>query len=272
MDTFAAIGSPTVAGLIGRPVAIVRASLRLDAPDDVDEVEVTAAGGAAARREAFQALAEQRFVVKLGASTRTDDALLGFYVDDDYSRLHLVDRVVAAQAVVSGRHVGHLGLLGAVTMPSTDPLAHPYLVPDGTILVRPGQTVRLTLLMLPIGRVHLTSGVLPRKQLALSDAWFTPGLRRLVPSVRVGPVLVDPAEIRLPLVNLLGDSQTFTRRTGPLTWRDDPIVAATQTAYLPRLPHEAQEGWIRVTPTEPTGATGPADTTVPTDTAGGEPT
>jgi hypothetical protein len=158
--------------------------------------------------------------------------------------------VVAAQAIDSGRQHGHLGLLGAVTTPAVDPLAHPYLVPDGTIRIRVGQTVRLTLLMLPVGRVHLTSGILPRKQLALSDDWVTPGLRKLVPSVRVGPVLVDPAEIRLPLVNLLGDHQTFTRRTGPLTWRDDAIVAATQSAYLPRLPHEAQEGYIRVTPTE----------------------
>ena len=44
---------------------------------------------------------------------------------------------------------------------------------------------------------------------------------------------------------------TFTRRTGPLTWRDDPIVAATQAALLPRMPHEAQEGWIRVLPQDP---------------------
>ncbi|MBV1856288.1 hypothetical protein [Catellatospora tritici] len=248
VDTYAAVGSPTVAGLVGRPIAVVRAVLRLDAPDDTAEVEVTEAGGAQARRDAFAKLAGQRFEVSLGELTRTDDALLGFYVDDDYSRLHLVDRVVAAQARESGRLRGHLGLLGAVTTPGLDPLAHPYLVPDGRIRVRPGQTVRLTLLMLPLGRVHLTSGILPRKHLALSDHWVTPGLRRLVPSVRVGPVLVDPAEIRLPLVNLLGDKQTFTRRTGPLTWRDDPIVAATQTAYLPRLPHEAQEGWIRVTP------------------------
>jgi len=257
VDTFAAIGSPTVAGLVGRPVAVVRATLRLEVPDDLDEVDVVAAGGADARRAAFDAVREQRFPVRLGALTRTDDALLGFYVDDDYSRLYLVDRVVAAHAVASGRHQGHLGLLGAVSTPPVDPLDHPYLVPDGTLLVRPGQTVRLTLLMLPVGRVHLTSGVLPRKHLALSDGWVSPGLRRLVPSVRVGPVLVDPAEIRLPLVNLLGDRQTFTRRTGPLTWRDDPIVGATQTAYLPRLPHEAQEGWVRVTPEDPGGGDTP---------------
>jgi hypothetical protein len=201
---------------------------------------------------------EQRFTVRLGALTRADDALLGFYLDDDYAHLHLVDRVIAANAIDSGRQRGHLGLLGKVTTPGFDPLSHPYLIPDGTITLRPGQTVLLTLLMLPIGRVHLTSGILPRKQLALSDDWVTPGLRRLVPSVRVGPLLVDPAEIRLPLVTLLGDQQTFTRRTGPLTWQDDPIVAATQTAYLPRLPHEAQEGWIRVTPAELDGPEGVA--------------
>ena len=250
VDTFAAVGSPTVAGLVGRPVAVVRAALRLDAPDDLTEVDVVAPGGAPARLAAFGALAGQRFPVRLGALTRSDDSLLGFYVDDDYAHLHLVDRVIAAQALDSGRHRGQLGLLGAVTAPPVDPLAHPYVVPDGTVWLRPGQTVRLTMLMLPLGRVHLTSGVLPRKQLGLSDEWVTPGLRRLVPSVRVGPVLVDPAEIRLPLVTLLGEHQTFTRRTGPLTWRDDPIVAATQTAYLPRLPHEVQEGWVRVSPAE----------------------
>ncbi|MEJ1109453.1 MULTISPECIES: hypothetical protein [unclassified Kribbella] len=258
VDTFAAVGSPTVAGLVGRPVAVVRASLRLDAPDDLDEVEVVAPGGVNARRAAFEAMREQRFTVRLGALTRADDALLGFYLDDDYAHLHLVDRVIAANAIDSGRQRGHLGLLGKVTTPGFDPLSHPYLIPDGTITLRPGQTVLLTLLMLPIGRVHLTSGILPRKQLALSDDWVTPGLRRLVPSVRVGPLLVDPAEIRLPLVTLLGDKQTFTRRTGPLTWQDDPIIAATQAAYLPRLPHEAQEGWIRVTPAEQDGPEGVA--------------
>ncbi len=253
VDTFAAVGSTTVAGLVGRPLAVVRALLRLEAPDDLAEVDVSDPGGAEARRLAFAALAEQRFAVRLGTLNRADDALLGFYVDDDYAHLRLVDRVVADLAIESGQHRGHLDRLGAVDVPPVVPLEHPYLVPDPTIWVRPGQTVWLTLLMLPAGRVHLTSGILPRKQIALADDWVTPGLRRLVPSVRVGPVLVDPAEIRLPLVRLLGDKQTFTRRTGLLTWRDDAILAATQTAYLPRLPHEAQEGWVRVVPDESEG-------------------
>jgi hypothetical protein len=254
VDTFAAVGSPTVAGLVGRPIAVVRATLRLDAPDDLAEVDVTAPGGADARRAAFEALRDQQFPVRLGTLHRSDDALLGFYVDDDYGRLRLVDRVVAALARASGRHRGQLGLLGSTAVPPVDPLEHPFLADDDVVLVRPGQTVRLTLLMLPAGAVHLTSGVLPRKALALGHDWVGPGLAAMSPSVRAGPLLVDPAEIRLPLVSTLGDKQTFSRRTGPLTWRDDPIVAATQAALLPRLPHEVQEGWIRVTPRDASGA------------------
>ena len=248
VDTFGAVGTASVAGLVGRPIAVVRATLRLDVPDDI---EMVSTADPDARRAAFQALHAQRFPLQLGAIERADDALLGFFVDDDYRHLHLVDRVVAAQARESGRHRGQLGLLGDVTDPAVEPLSHPFLVPEDVLWVRPGQTLRLTLLMLPAGKVHLTSGILPRKALALAEDWVTPGLTRVMPSVRVGPVLVDPTEIRLPLVRLLGDKQTFTRRTGPLTWRDDPIVAATQAALLPRMPHEVQEGWIRVTPEEP---------------------
>jgi hypothetical protein len=50
---------------------------------------------------------------------------------------------------------------------------------------------------------------------------------------------------------VFGANQQFTRRTGPLTWRDDPIVAASTAAYLPPMPHEAQDGWVRVAPVPP---------------------
>ena len=251
IDTFQAIGSPTIAGLVGRPVALVRATLRLEAPDDVDEVLVTHPDGIDGRRAVFASLAAMRFPVRIGDLGRSDDAVLGFFVDDDYTRFHVVDKVVASHALDSGRHRGHLGLLGEVEVPATDALAHTYIEAEDTLLVRPGQVVRLTILMLPAGKVHLTTGIVPRKALALADEWVTPGLRRLVPSLRVGPVLVDPAEIHLPKVASLGEDQNFIRRTGPLTWKEDPIIAATSAALLPKVPHEVQEGWIRVAPAKP---------------------
>jgi hypothetical protein len=256
VDTFGAIGSPTIAGLVGRPVAVVRATLRLELPDDVDELTITAAGGADARRAAFAALATQRFPVRIGDLGRSDDAVLGFFVDDDYTRFHVVDKVVAASAFDTGRHRWHLGLLGDTATSEQEPIEHPYLEPEDTLLVKPGQVVRLTILMLPAGKVHLTTGIVPRKALALSDDWTAGGLRAIVPSLRVGPVLVDPAEIRMPKIASLPEDQNFIRRTGPLTWKEDPIIAATSAALLPKLPHEAQEGWVRVAPAQPpTGVT-----------------
>lgn len=246
IDTYGTLGSSTVAGLVGRPIAVVKATLRLDTPDDIDEVIINAAGGVEQRRAAFDLLREQRFPIRLGDLQRSDDSLLGFYINDDYDHFHIVDKAVAANARDIGRHRGQLGLLGRVTIPDIVPLSHPMLVTEDTLYVRPGQVVKLTMLMLPAGKVHLTSGILPRKALALSDAWVARGLRRVIPSIRVGPVLVDPEEIRLPKVSLLGDKQQFTRRTGPITWRDDPIISATQSALLPRMPHEIQEGWIRI--------------------------
>jgi hypothetical protein len=250
IDTYAALGSPSIAGLMGRPVAVVRATIKLEVPHDSNEVSIAHIGGAAARQAVFAAVADMRLPFRLGALERSDDALLGFYVGNDFTHLHLVDKVVQSQATASGRLTGALGQLGAVIDLTAVPLTHPYIVAEDELWIHPCQTIALTLLMLPAGRVHVTSGLLPRKALSLAEDWVRVGLKTMSPSVRVGPVLVDPTEIRLPMIRAMGPRQRFTRRTGPLTWRDDPITSATQAAYLPRMPHEAQEGWVRVAPAD----------------------
>ena len=115
-------------------------------------------------------------------------------------------------------------------------------MPDPTVTVRPGQTVRLTLLMDPGHTVHVSCGLLPRKSIALLRDWTADALARLAPSFRVGPVLVDPQTIRLPEPSAVGAHQQWTRRDGPLTWRDDPIVASTQDALLPDAATESPGG------------------------------
>jgi hypothetical protein len=50
----------------------------------------------------------------------------------------------------------------------------------------------------------------------------------------------------MPKPSVLPEEQAWTRRDTPTSWKDDPIEAATQFAYLPDISHEAQEGYIRV--------------------------
>lgn len=252
VDPFGSLGREHIAGLVGRPIAVVAARLSLDLLADIDAVAYTDEALRTGRAAAYADLAQLAFEVRLGEVTRTDDGLLGYFVDDDYTHFHLVDRVIAAQALPSGRLRGVLATEGPPAQPL--PIDHPYVDGSGVLRVHPGQTVRLTMLMHPGGKVHLTSGVLPRTSRSLRRDWVAPGLNVLAPSLRVGPLLIDADKVRLPKVASFPAEQLFTRRDTPTSWKDDPILAATQTALLPNTAAEVQEGWIRVAPaTEPAG-------------------
>jgi hypothetical protein len=257
VDTFSQLGNENIAGLVGRPIVVVRATLRLDIADDLDDLTFTDDAQKAARQAAYQALADRAFPIRLGELTRSDDGLLGFFVDDDYSQFHVVDKVIRDGALDVGRGRGQFAQLGStLQIPPVKPITHPYIAAEDGLVVRPGQVVRLTLLMYPTGKVFLTSGILPRKYLQLARDWVQPGLAVIAPSVRVGPVLVDPDKIRLPKVSSFPKDQIWTRRGTPNTWKDDPILAATQEALFPEMPSDVQEGYIRIAPNQT--SSGPA--------------
>jgi hypothetical protein len=265
VDTFASLGSEHIAGLVGRPLAVVRATLRLEIDDDLDELDLPDPARRAAREQAYRDLADRAFAVRIGELTRSDDGLLAFFVDDDYEHAHVVDKVVRDGALASGRWQGHFGRFGQTpVVPGEQAITHPYVVADDELRVHPGQVVRLTLLMHPAGKVHLTSGVLPRKSLQLARDWVRPGLSVLAPSARIGPVLIDTKQVRLPKISAFGKDQVWTRRDTPSTWRNDPILAATQTALLPDLPHQVEEGYIRIAPALPAPPPTPGPPTSPT--------
>ncbi|HEY7816460.1 MAG TPA: hypothetical protein VIC62_24650, partial [Nakamurella sp.] len=230
VDPFGSLGTEHVAGLVGRPIAVVTARLSLDVRSDVADLAYPPGDNTLepGRRAVYAALPEQVFEVRLGEVTRSDDGLLGYFVDDDFSVFHLVDKVIADEALPSGRC---RGLLDPDDQDPMQPVpidpAHPYVDADGVLRIRPGQTLRLTLLMHPGGKVHLSSGVLPRSSRALARDWVQPGLSRLAPSLRTGPLLIDADKVRLPKVASFPADQLFTHRDTPSTWKDDPILAAT---------------------------------------------
>ena len=249
VDPLGSLGTEHIAGLVGRPIAVVTARLSLDVKPDVDGRIYVDEALRTGRQAAYDALVEEIFEVRLGEVTRSDDGLLGYFVDDDFSVFHLVDRVIADEALPSGR------CRGVLDPDNPDPMApdpidpdHPYINADGVIRIHPGQTVRLTLLMHPGGTVHLSSGILPRTSRALARDWVQPGLSTMAPSLRSGPLLIDADKVRLPKVASFPAEQLFTHRDTPSSWKDDPILAATQSALLPDTAPEVQEGWIRIAP------------------------
>jgi hypothetical protein len=264
VDTFASLGSEHVAGLVGRPVAVVRAQLKLELwpPEDID---LSDPSRAAEWAQVEQEVARYGFPIRIGELTRSDDGVLGFFVDDDFAHFRLVDKAIAGSAAESGRSRGQLGLYATVAgMPPTSPIDHPYIAGTDdadTLTLHVGQTVTLTIFMHPVGKATLTSGLLPRDAIALARDWVGPGLAAIAPSLRTGPLLVETdldtkGQVRLPKVSVFGKNQNFLWRETPATWRTDAILAATQTALLPDTPAELREGWIRVAPDTPAAPSG----------------
>lgn len=263
VDGSLAFAGATIAGLVGRPVAVVSTLLWLDIPQELSK---TGAFGANAdeirdmliREAVFEAVKSQAFDMRLGELSKGHDGLYGYFVGEDFQHFNLIEKAVGEAARFNARGKGFRALLGTIAgqigtdlLPAPSPLDCPYIRASGAIPLHSGQKVRLTLLMHPSARVHVTSGILPRKSLELVRDWVAPGLGRIAPSARIGPVIIDPDKVRLPKIAAFGAHQTWTRRDSPITWRDDPILSATQAALLPEGRVSLQEGYIRIAPADP---------------------
>ena len=261
VDEAQAQSDATIAGLVGRPVAVVRATLWLDIPTDltpIDAFDETAIGLASllSNSDVFEAVKSHAFEVALGEVAKGYDGLYGYFLGEDFRRFRLIEKSVSNAAREAGAGRGFRAMLGSARLAEPSPLTSPYIEAGGRLALHSGQRVQLTLLMNPASRVHATSGILPRKSLQLLRDWVAPGLERIAPSARIGPVLIDPDKVRLPKIAAFGKDQRWTRRNTPITWRDDPILAATQAAILPDGPVSVEEGWIRVGEAEDEGGIG----------------
>ena len=223
-DPYGTGGMDHPAFYMGRPVAVVRAKLRL---------EVEEASGPLSEE-----LANHLFQVRLGAVQSQLDGLLGYFVNDDYSRFHAVYPLDSGSPIVP---------YSTQDEDYPEGLDHPFLVFDPTVDVRPEVDVYLTLLMNPQSSVHVTSGFLPQKEITLLREHWEDAVSRIAPSFRVGPVLVDPSSVRMPIdgakPNLIW---SWTHRESPSEWVETPVKRSDSLAGLPNGKMTAYEGWIKL--------------------------
>ncbi|WP_426595714.1 hypothetical protein ACPPVS_08900 [Cellulomonas sp. McL0617] len=249
VDPFGHIGEEHLALLVGHPLAVLRALVRVEVAEPV----------------APDVVAGMRVPVRLGALAHWQDGLLAYFVGDDYRTLRVPDPAAADFARPIGPHEGFNGQasttsgyyddfaqdLGVVADPGATPVDHPYVDTSGILWVQPGQDVMVTLLVEPHCVVHATTGFLPRKEIGMRRGWVAPGLARLAPVFRFGPVLVDPKLVRMPVASDIRGTWSWSHRSNATTWVDDPITNSVGDARIPPDPAQGQEGWLTLTPEEP---------------------
>lgn len=251
VDPFGHTGDEHLSLLVGHPVAVLRARLTLEVSEPIRTGD----------------LQGRRVPVRLGALAQWQDGLLGYFVDDDYTTLHVPDPAAAGFARPVGPGQGFLQQVTAVSdyyadfaagigvdaVEGDSPVTHDFVDTSGVLWLRPGQTARLTLLMEPHSVVHATSGLLPRKAIGMRRQWVAGGLAAIAPSFRFGPVLVEAKRIRMPVASELHGTWSWCHRVDPTSWREDDVVNSRSVAELPTGPVEGEEGWLRLNPEPPAG-------------------
>jgi hypothetical protein len=251
VDPFGSATDEHLSLLVGHPVAILRATLRLEVKEPIDAGFINT----------------QAVSVRLGAIPQWQDGLLGYFVNDDYTTLYCADEAIAGFAREVGPGRGFLQQanlvpdfyqtfsddIGDTVTEGNSPVTHPYVNTSGVVTIQPNQEVSLTLLVEPHCVVHATAGVVPRKEIGMRREWVDKALAAISPTFRFGPVLVDPKTLRMPVPNEVHGTWSWDHRADITTWAEDPIIAATQDAHLRPDPASGTEGWLRMDPPPPAG-------------------
>ena len=249
VDPFAQIGEEHLALLVGHPITVMRAMVKVDVAEPVTPAEIEGI----------------RVPVRIGALAHWQDGLLAYFAGDDYRTLRIPDPAAADFARPVGPNQGFnqpasetsdyyanfAADLGVVGQKGNTPVDHPYVDTSGLLWLQPGQEVMLTLLIEPHCVVHATTGYLPRKEIGMRRAWTAPGLARLAPVFRFGPVVVDPKLIRMPVPTDIRGTWSWSHRANVTTWTDDPITNANGDARIPPDPSVGEEGWLKLSPDPP---------------------
>jgi hypothetical protein len=221
--------------LVGRPLALVRASLSLEmqGPPAASQAWTALHGELAADRgDVLQTrdLAGVQFDVTLGDLSRIGDGLVGYFLEragdaSDY-RAFFAPAATAAQSGVHPPREGRILLTCGANEPQ-----------------------RVTMLVDPHAVVHATSGILPVKSISIPPSHFAKALAGLQVAFPCNPVLEEAGGLRLPLPAIAGFGWRWTQaRSG--TWTDQPgIEAAGERSRTSYSPAQVVEGWLTLSPT-----------------------
>lgn len=216
--------------LLGRPVAVVRASVRVEIlgspPVDRSWAALRTAMAGGGRGDG--GLREVRFPLRLGELGMLDDGLVGFGVEHGG---------------------GYGGFDGPFHVPRGLDLDGSGVV-GGQLTLRPDAPVlHLTMLVDPRGAVHATTGVLPTKVLRIPPEQYGPALDGIGVTFLTAPLLGDPGTLNVAVPDEPGYAWSWLERT-PTGWQELPASAmrAPRTGAAFAGVQELREGWLRLAP------------------------
>ncbi|MDX2030917.1 MAG: hypothetical protein SF339_09630 [Blastocatellia bacterium] len=220
---------PELALLMGRPLALVRASLNLE----LMGLPAIHQGWEAFRHDLQRITRDAndfdhvRFPIRIGEYRQFSDGLVGYWRE---TRARNEENLFYA--------------------PQSDPVSHPKIKTHADDPMTVFQTVRaepqiLAMLIDPRGAVHAASGVLPCKEISLPPDQYVEGLRAMEITFLTAPILADANAIRLPLPDEPGYAWSWLQAENG-TWAETSTIEKIDAAAAFASRQELKEGWLKL--------------------------
>lgn len=220
--------------LIGRPIAIVRASLSLQ----LQGRPALNQKWRALMSDMFAGLLDSRlsneftsvsFPVRLGEYRLFNDGLLGYWIEDEDGFKDNKFYSTQSEDVNNPNIITHhaTAITQNLTV-TTDPL-------------------KLTMLVDPRGEVHATSAILPAKRISIPPEHYANVLKKLSVTFMTEPLLSEQAGIRLNLPQESGYSWSWLERPSASVWVQNDQIKTTDNT-LKFTPQRLVGGWLKLTP------------------------
>lgn len=213
----------TLAVLVGRPLALVRAELQFQllGPPLRDT------GWAATFDRSDPAYLSRPFSIRLGDQETRQDGLIGYFLNDAYSVFHSVAPPGASP------YLRQIGPPGSRKASADDQNRANYI----DLTFRPNHRATVTMLVEPRGKVHATTGILPVKSLDIPPVPVNRALSAMDLGFRLGPVLTTvgptPADDKHPPRHPLAVALPVpaVRQNGAWSWWEKNAGTAAVTGY-----------------------------------------
>jgi len=221
--------------LVGRPLALVRASLKLElyGPPVFDQ------SWESLGKFDTKGFEKVKFPVRLGDVNLLKDGLVGYFIEDGeqtYNKFHSAygfgenTQKDGSDYVISDHNDHHDHLIKL----TCDPQAKPVL---------------LTLLMDPRGGIHITSGILPTKFIELPHHHISEALSKMEVSFMIAPLIAsltaDDA-IDMPLPSVSKGDWSFSYQESQEKWRKMEATSKEMNAISTPGERTIVEGWLKL--------------------------
>lgn len=220
--------------LIGRPIAVVRASLSLQ----LQGKPALNQNLRALLSDMYEGQLDSRvsneftnvnFPVRLGEYRQFNDGLVGYWIED--GDVYKDNKFYSSQA----EDVGNPNIITHHKTAITHDLA---------LTTTP---LTLTMLIDPRGDVHATNALLPTKSINIPPEQYAGILRKLSVTFMTAPVLAEQGSIHLNLPKESGYSWSWLERPSASVWQLLDQIQATDNT-LKFAPQRVVGGWLKLTP------------------------